>query len=204
MREKVLNLCRKENIWVILISRSPLPHWLRASYVNQGFMIIQEEDLHLRGGEMAAYLQSQQLELSAAELLHLEGVTEGNAYALRYAVLLLKQGQKVGSELYQQVWDAFADYLEKHVFLSWDSNLLDFFMQLCVVSEFDLELAKIISGNSRAAALLDRAKEVDNLLHQKRDIYRFSPIALQALRNRAIKVFGSERLKDYTCHAALY
>lgn len=204
MREKVLNLCRKENIWVILISRSPLPHWLRASYVNQGFMIIQEEDLHLRGVEMAAYLQSQQLELSAAELLHLEGVTEGNAYALRYAVLLLKQGQKIGPELYQQVWDAFADYLEKHVFLSWDSNLLDFFMQLCVVSEFDLELAKIISGNSRAAALLDRAKEVDNLLHQKRDIYRFSPIALQALRNRAIKVFGSERLKDYSCHAALY
>lgn len=204
LRARVLYLCRQENIWVIMMSRSPLPHWLRASYVNQGFVIIPEEDLHMRGAEMAAYLRSQQLDLTAAELLHLEGATDGNAYALRYAVLLLKQGQKVGSELYQQVWDAFADYLEKHVFPSWDSSLLDFFMQLSVVSEFDLELAKIISGNSRAAALLDRALELDNLLHQKRGVYRLSPIALQALRNRAIKFFGSERMIDYACHAALY
>ncbi len=204
LREKVLALCRREDIWLILMSRSPLPHWLRASYVNQGFMIIPEEDLHLRGAEMAAYLQSQQLELSPAELLHMEGATDGNAYALRYAVLLLKQGQKVGSELYQQVWDAFADYLEKHVFLSWDSDLLEFFMRLCVVSEFDLELAKMISGNSRAAALLERAMEIDNLLHQKNGVYRLSPIALQALRNRASKFLGSERLKEYACHAALY
>ena len=204
LREKVLNLCHNENIWLILISRSPLPHWLRTSYVNQGFTIIPEEDLQLRGEEMAAYLHNQNLELSAAELMHLEGATDGNAYALRYAVLLLKQGQKVGSELYQQVWDAFADYLEKHVFPSWDSELLDLFMQLCVVSKFNLELAKIISGNSHVAALLDRAMEVDNLLHKKSGIYRLSPIALQALRNRAIKFLGSEQLKGYACHAALY
>ena len=61
LRARVLYLCRQENIWVIMMSRSPLPHWLRASYVNQGFVIIPEEDLHMRGAEMAAYLRSRQL-----------------------------------------------------------------------------------------------------------------------------------------------
>ncbi|MCM1136871.1 MAG: LuxR C-terminal-related transcriptional regulator, partial [Clostridium sp.] len=204
IKEKLLDICYQQKIWLILISRSALPHWLRPSYVNQGFTIIQEEDLHLGSAEMAAYLQTQQLASSPAELVHLEGATDGNAYALRYATLLLQQGQKMGPEFYQQVWDAYADFLENYVFPSWDSNLLDFFMQLSVVNEFDLELAKMISGNSRAAALLDRAMETDNLLRQKGGLYRLSPIAQQALGSLAEKRLGQERLREYAARAALY
>lgn len=204
LREKILNLCYRQKIWLILISRSALPHWLRPSYVNQGFTIIHEEDLHLRGAEMAAYLQTQQLSLSEAELVHLEGATDGNPYALRYATLLLQQGQKIGPEFYLQVWDAYAEYLEKFVFPSWDSNLLEFLMQLSVTNDFDLELAKMISGNSRAAALLEHALETDNLLRQKSGVYRLSPIAQQALRSLGEKKLGPERMRDYASHAALY
>ena len=204
LREKILNLCYYRKVWLILISRSALPHWLRPSYVNQGFTIIHEEDLHLRGTEMAAYLQTQQLTLSEAELVHLEGATDGNAYALRYASLLLQQGHKIGPEFYLQVWDAYADYLETFVFPSWDSTLLEFLMQLSITNDFDLELAKMISGNSRAAALLEHALETDNLLRQKGGVYRLSPIAQQALRSLGEKRLGSERMKTYASRAALY
>ena len=203
LREKILNLCYYRKVWLILISRSALPHWLRPSYVNQGFTIIHEEDLHLRGTEMAAYLQTQQLTLSEAELVHLEGATDGNAYALRYASLLLQQGHKIGPEFYLQVWDAYADYLETFVFPSWDSTLLEFLMQLSITNDFDLELAKMISGNSRAAALLEHALETDNLLRQKGGVYRLSPIAQQALRSLGEKRLGSERMKTYASRAAI-
>lgn len=204
LREKILDLCYHQKVWLILISRSALPHWLRPSYVNQGFTIIHEEDLHLRGAEMAAYLQTQQLSLSEAELMHLEGATDGNPYALRYATLLLQQGHKISPEFYSQVWDAYADYLEKFVFPSWDSSLLEFLMQLSVTNDFDLELAKMISGNSRAAVLLERALETDNLLRQKGGVYHLSPIAQQALRSLSEKKLGTERIIDYASHAALY
>lgn len=62
----------------------------------------------------------------------------------------------------------------------------------------------MVSGNSRAAALLERATETDNLLRKKGEVYHLSPIAQQALRSLAEKRLGPERLREYAARAALY
>ena len=88
--------------------------------------------------------------------------------------------------------------------MRWDSDLLEFLMQVSVVDEFTLELAEMISGNLHVTALLEQAAEAGNFIAQEDGTYRLRPVLIDALRNRALKVYGRERVKDLKYNAALY
>lgn len=64
-----------------------------------------------------------------------------------------------GPELEREIENAFAEYLENHVLVQWDSDLLEFLMQLSVTEEFTLPLAETVTGNCHAVELLERAAE---------------------------------------------
>ncbi len=86
--------------------------------------------------------------------------SQGNAYIMRHVVLSLQSGKHVGQELYQEIQTAFAEYLEYNVINYWEPDLLDFLLQICVVDEFTLELAELVSGNSHVLALLEKAAAI--------------------------------------------
>jgi LuxR family maltose regulon positive regulatory protein len=73
--------------------------------------------------------------------------------------LLLQAGVAPGPELRKALQDAMSTYVERYILSQWDSELVEFLMQVSVVEEFTLELAEMISGNCRAAALLEQAAE---------------------------------------------
>lgn len=203
-RNIVLNLLENKKIWTILIHRCMIPSWLMPSYVKHGWMLIEENDLHLTEKELSDCLSEKNISLSLEERNYICKAAVGNGYCIRHSLLLIQKGIPVGDELTKLVTKAFVDYLEKTVLENWDTDLLDFLMQVSVVDEFDLSLAELITGNHRVTLLIDRAMETGNFISEKDGIYILRPQLLPALRNRAEKVYGLERVREYMYNAGLY
>ncbi len=204
LRREILALEEREDIWLILISRSPLPAWLMPQHIKSVFVVISEKDLRMGRSEIAAYLEARGIAYTEEDIQYLQNTAEGNAYVLHHVALRMREGLSPGPELYAEIWDAFAVYLENVVLVRWDSDLLEFMMQVSVVDEFTLELAEMISGNLHVTALLEQAAEAGNFMTQEDDVYRLRPVLIQALRNRALKIYGRERVEDLKYNAALY
>ena len=204
LRREVLALEAREDIWLILISRSPIPPWLMPRHIKEVFFVISENDLRMGREEIAAYLDARSVTYTEEDIRYLQDTAEGNAYILHHAALRMKEGCVLGPELHREIWDAFAAYLENVVLVRWDSDLLEFLMQVSVVDEFTLELAEMISGNLHVTAPLEQAVEAGNFITQEDGVYRLRPVLIQALRNRALKVYGRERVKDYKYNFAAW
>ena len=175
IRQQIAGWAQRRDLWLILISRSPIPAWLMPSYIKDGFVVVAEEDLRLGRAEIGGYLKNCGINCTEEDIQHLEKTSEGNAYAIRHAALKLKEGKTLGPELYAEIWDAFAAYLEGFVLSSLDSDLLEFLMQVSVVEEFTPELAEMITGSPYVVSLLEQAAEAGNFLFQKDGVYRLRP-----------------------------
>lgn len=203
-QQAILSLLKREDIWLILISRSQVPPWLLAAYIQTGFLIIPEEDFCLGKTEAAALLARFGAEAEPQELARLVENSRGNAYALGLAAHLMADGTRPGPELTQTVRRMLADYLENAVFIEFEPELLEFLMQISVVDEFDLPLAEMITGSRHAARLLKEAEEVGNFLTQQDGIYHLRPIMLESLRRRMAVSCGESAVREHAYNAGLY
>ena len=203
-RKAVLSLVKDRDIWLILICRSPIPAWLMPPYVSEGFLVITEDDLRLKEKEITAYMASQGLEMTEEELAFVAVKSQGNAYTVRHTALKMLEGVRPGPEMAEEIVEAFAAYLESHVMVQWDSDLLEFLMQVSVTDEFTLPLAEMVTGNRHAPELLERAVETGNFLSCKDGIYRLRPQLIRALRRRAAKEYSAQERADHAYNAGLY
>lgn len=203
-RAQILETIGRGEVWLILIGRSPMPLWLMQTYVKEGFLIVTEEDLRLKKKEIAEYFERQQLSFTEEEAAYVWEQTQGNGYVVRHTALKMQEGKRPGPQLTQEIQEAFVDYLESCILVEWDSDLLEFLMKISVVEEFTLPMAELVSGDSRVSELLERALEAGNFLTCEEGVYRLRPELVGALRKRAAKVFGSDKMADYAYNAGLY
>ena len=85
-------------------------------------------------------------------------------------------GQPYGAELTAQAYGEVFLYFETAVYRRFDLPIRRFLLELSPFERFDLELARMVSGDNNAAALLDTLWRSTTLL-QSRDMrsYRFWP-----------------------------
>lgn len=194
----------RKDIWLILISRSPVPPWLVPTYIRTGFIIIGEELFRLSENEIAELFSHYNVKVSQERLSQLASDSKGNAYVLGLVARLISGGYKPGPHMYKEVTDLFAHYLESTVFNRWEPEMTEFFMQVSVVDEFTAPLAEMITGNHHVARLLQAASAIGNFMSEKDGIYRLRPVFLQILRQRAEVVYGSNVVREYAYNAGLY
>lgn len=178
---KVLHeLAKNPNVWLILISRCPIPAWLKPLYIQYVFATIGERELSLTEKEEETYLENWNLSLTdkAAEQLKKLG-GDGQPLCLRILALRLNQinvrvedsSQRVKLELdaieegQKDLWD----YLEHHVYAQWNVELLEFLMDISVVDRFDIQLAQFITKKMDAGRLICLAQETGNFLETYMD-----------------------------------
>ncbi len=203
-RKAVLSLAGRQDVWFILICRSPIPAWLMPLYIKGGFLVITEDDLRLGEKEISAYMDSQGLTATEEEVAFVAVRSQGNAYTVRHTALKMLEGMRPGPEMAEKIVEAFAAYLESHVMVQWDSDLLEFLVQVSVTDEFTLPLAEMVTGNRHAPELLERAAETGNFLSCKDGTYRLRPELIRALRRRAAKEYSPQERADHAYNAGLY
>ena len=165
-QKEILELVERKDIWLILISRSPVPVWLVPVYIRTGFLVIGEESLRLNEKEIAEFFSHYDVKVNDAQLSQLAKNSKGNAYVLGLAARLISGGYQPGPQMYREATDLFAEYLECTVFSQWEPEITEFFMQVSVVDEFTVPLAEMITGNHHVARMLQVASGIGNFLSE--------------------------------------
>lgn len=204
IQKQILSLAVREDIWLILIGRCPVPSWLIPLYLKQGMIVIGEEKLQLKPKEIAAYLDAYGVSLSPADLEDTYRQCQGNGYCIHLLVTRLLEGRSYDAELVAEIRGIFERYLESGVMAQWDADMVEFLQKVSVVDEFDGKLAEMITGNCHVYALLEKAMAAGNFLTEEQGIYRLRYGLLTTLRKSAEQVYGSDRIREFAYSAGLY
>lgn len=203
-RSLILDLARREDIWLVLIGRMPTPHWLRSLIVDCLLAVIPEEALHLSEKEIRKIAAAQEVPLTDEEISYLAQTCQGNGYAISTALQYIKFGHPLDAALTQYVDGFFEEYLENQIISQWSIALQEFLMMVSVVDSFTVPMAETITGDDQSAAMIDQAMQTGNFLTQKDGEYFLRPQLLSALRSRAKKVIGTNKVRQCADRAGLF
>lgn len=167
------NMSMSEDVWLILISRAPVPKWLKPVFVRSVFLTLGEKELYLTEKEQESYFERWDISLTEAANERVRQLGAGHPLALKIGAMLLKNipkeeaaKDKTGAEL-QAIEEAqknMWDYLEVHVYDQWSVELQEFLEAVSIVEQFDLGLAQQITKRKESGELILRAQEVGNFL----------------------------------------
>ena len=154
-QRQIRELCRAQNLWVIVIGRSRTPSWLYDTMITHNMLLIAEEDLTLSEESIDGYLRSQDILLSPEELHYLRQKSEGNPFGLMYAVQRLLSGARIGLDLFEENSMLFQSYLVNSIISELNSELVDFLLKISIVDDFSEPLAAVISGDPTVLRLIE-------------------------------------------------
>ena len=213
VKERLPELIRQPDLWLIFISRSKCPGWLLSAYLKyRNFCTITETDLALSEDEIRKYLKERRIgECGPDDIRFIESYCRGHGLAIR---LLCDQaliegrsgeGQDVfDADLFERSRLVFWDYVDREVYQKWDEELIDFIMKVSIVQEFTLELATEISGSARARYYLEEAMSIGNFVTIEKDTYRLEESVVQSMERRRYLKMTQEQIYELYYNAGLY
>lgn len=126
-------------------------------------------DLKFTLQETYAFIQPHNLDLSAAQISHLHFISDGWAAGLQLMVYSLKKSKDPASyinrlqgTLSAEKEESLTLYIEEAINATLSQEELDFLVRTSACKRFNSELCRQITGNERAASLLEQF-EADNL-----------------------------------------
>lgn len=202
IREKILELTRRSDIWLILAGRGMYPAWLMAGCLKQRTMMkIAQEDLYLSVEDIEKYFELHGILLEEKSVHEILQRTEGNGLYLKIikSQILWQNKNKEGvictldAEIWQATAKDVADYCEHEVYVQWDVWFTEFFMQMSIVDRFTLKLAQEISGRHDIESILDKSYEIGNFLIQDEEEYYMIPPMLENMKRRLSMKYTKEQ-----------
>ncbi len=171
-------LSGRKDVWLILISRAPVPKWMKSVYVRHIFVTIGEEQLFLTEKEQEKYLERWELFPTEAACKRIRELSYGHPLYLRIVSMRLKEipemkaaEDREGAELcaIEKSREDMWDYLEAHVYDQWSVELQEFLEAVSIVEQFDLQMAQQITKKKDAGRLIGQAQEAGNFLIEQRE-----------------------------------
>lgn len=173
--EIVEKLAKDPEVWLVLVGRCPVPAWLKPVYIQHVFVMIGEKELALSEREEKDYLKMWDLELTDRAEKRLRTLSCGHPLFLRIEALRLKQMEtepdstenriRMEMSVIEQARSDWWDYLEVRVYSQWDVQLQEFLMDISIVEQFDLSMARMITRKTDADRLIRLAQETGSILY---------------------------------------
>lgn len=128
---------------------------------------------------------------------------------MRVIAIHLSKGETFDKEHIEIIRGEIWDYLEQHVYEKWELELLEFFMQVSIVGQFNTHLAEMITGRNDVRYILDKAKEIGNFIIEKGEldketIYEIRLAARRSLLRKMERTYSLEMKKQFYYNAGLY
>ncbi len=199
----------RKDVWLILISRAPIPRWLKSVFVRCIFVTISEEKLCLTEKEQEKYLEKWNLfpTETAWKTIHEQGL--GKPLYLRIVAMRLKEISKNDSvrdrtdaeldAIEKSVMD-LCDYTETHVYDQWNVELQEFLEAVSIVEQFDLQMAQQITKKKDAGKLIRQAQEIGNFLMERmeneRVVYEFISPMKYSMRRRLYAKYSQDYIME--------
>ena len=206
-----------ENIWLILISRAPVPKWLKPVFVRTVFLTIGENELCLSEEEQKSYFEKWEISLTQAASERSRELCAGHPLALKTGAIQLKNipkeeaaKDKTGAELraIEQAQKNMWDYLEVHVYDQWSMEIQEFLEAVSIVEQFDLRLAQQITKRRESGKLILRAQEIGNFLMEHREsgkaVYELITPMKRSMRRRLSSKYSQDYINELYYSAGNY
>ncbi|MCL2139637.1 MAG: hypothetical protein FWH41_08945, partial [Treponema sp.] len=169
---------------VLFLSRNQPPEHLQGLFKNEKTAVIGRDSLRFSENELKAYYRSQGRSLSDEEAGFVIMATNGLAIGIN---AIAKSGAagiaQLGSGKTEYV---FANYIQEHLWKSWDKNLQDFMLKTSVVNEMTEKIAAALTGRKDAGKMLRELCASNTFVSQAgKDMFRYHHLFLDFLRNMA-------------------
>lgn len=205
VREKIQALTRRRDVWLILSGRGEIISWLLVGYLkSQTAVKIHPKDLCFSVEAIQNYFELNGIfidEKMAGKILQ---KTEGNALYIKFLKHQIEWMGKIKEgklyELEDTVWEVtekgITTYFEQEIFEQWKPDVLDFFMQMSMPQQFDLKMARAISGRNDVEAIIEKGMEIGNFLEQAEGNYYIRYLMRKSLQKRLLSKYENERRND--------
>ena len=203
-RRELIELTKRSDIWLILISRSNVPAWLRDAYIERNFILISEEDLGLTFDDINEYLAHEHIEVSESEIKTIAENSEGNGYIVKYALVEALNGHSVNSEQVEKIRESYVSSLTEKVLIWLEPEVKELLMKLSLVESFDIELAKVLTGDKNVGGIIERALESGNFMRKNGESYTFRKPMQKALFAELHRCCSHEQIDGFIRNIALY
>lgn len=203
-RKEIIELTAREDIWLILISRSPVPSWLNESYIRHGFIIISEEDLGLSVSDVKEYLAQSHMEVSESAVARFVELSEGNGLVVKASIVEILNNKLIDEELEEKIRTNYINALEEKVIVWLDADVKELLMKLSLVESFSIDLARMITGNKNVREVIRRAEESGNFIRTSGNSFTVRSQMRVALHDALLKTYTKEQIDGLIRNIALY
>lgn len=222
IKEAILSLIEREDIWVILAGRCAIMPWLVATRYREVFYVIEENELLFDERQARQFLKQNGILFTPKQMKEEIEYCKGmplayNMTASVYWQMLSNKGITQPSEpfsdeeyqymvntTYNQMWD----YLEYHVYDRWSIQLQEFLMEVSIVDEFSIHLAEMITGRRDIEVLLDKSKWIGNFMIEVYNgnevIYKIREEMLVSMRRRLRRKYTKDKIRSLYENAGLF
>ncbi|MGN0678273.1 MAG: hypothetical protein ACI4JS_01280, partial [Oscillospiraceae bacterium] len=203
-RKEIIELTSREDIWLILISRSPVPSWLNESYIRHGFIIVSEEDLGLSVSDIKEYLAQSGTEVPESTLARVVELSEGNGLAVKTSMVEILNNKLINKEIEDRIRSNYIDALEEKVLVWLEPEVKELLLKLSLVDSFNVDLAKMLTGNKDVRKVIQRAEESGNFIRRSGNIFTIRSQMRSALSDTLVKTYTQEQIDGFNRNIALY
>lgn len=216
VREQIIELIRREDVWVILVGRCPVPPWLSAVRFQEGFYVVDSKLLMFSLEDIKKYAEYAGFSINEAQVQRMYYETTGLPLAVEMChikYMEMAYTSEITDDMYndfsRRVEDEMCNYLEYHVYDNWDVEMQEFLMEISVVDEFTTKQAEMITGRSDSELLIERAKWLGNFMTSRMDKDGNTQYQLQfhmrvSMRRRLKRKYEKERIRGLYENAGLF
>lgn len=206
--EALINeMCQRRDVWLIMMSRSPVSRWLKETYIHHFFTVISEEDMKFSKQELDRYFEMWELSPTEAVRKKIWDMTLGHPLSVRIGMIHMKEipetvtdRQSAEMEAVEAAKNDFWDYLGTHVYDQWSKEQQQFIESVSILEEFDLFMAQQITGNKDVGQLVWQAMENGNFLLEHRtesgSIYELRMAVKYSMRRRLAVKYSQDHIKN--------
>lgn len=222
IKEAILSLIKREDIWVILAGRCAVPPWLVAMRYREVFYVIEEKELLFDVAQVKQFIKQNGIlftpEQTEMDIKYCQGMPLAWCMTANvYWQMVLNKGvmqpdepfndeeyQYLVKTTYNQMWD----YLEYHVYDRWSIQLQEFLMEVSIVDEFNVHLAEMITGRTDIEILLEKSKWIGNFMievYKENEVfYKLREEMLISMRRRLKRKYTKEQIHSLYENAGLF
>ena len=191
--------------YFIFLSRGEIPGWLIPFQTTGVMTVFRERDLALDRESVSRLFSEYGICVSDVVLTSVLEDTKGYPLALSILADHMKKGEPYNEVTKDQVRREIFLYYEEMVYRRFSLSDRRMLLDLAPFEQFDSELVRIISGNSRAGKVLDRLqRDTTMFVRERMNSYSFRPLFRDFLLWKMEQEYSEEQKRDLYNRGGLY
>ena len=189
----------------VLMSRGSAPGWIVHLQYADAMIIIDTDDLMLGREETRKFFEARGISAGPKELDNIYRETQGYPLVLSILARHMLSGEVFGNTVITEIQRELFMYYQEAIYYRLEPDIRRFLLDLAPFETLNTELAKTVSGNSRAGEMLGKIhKKTSMFLYDNIDEFRMWPVFRQFLMWEMEQEYTDEQTQALYGRAALY